>query len=366
MRKVAPLGKALRGYSAWVTGIRRVEAPTRANAPLISFDEAFELVKINPLAAWTDDDMQDYIDDQRRAGESACRRGLSVDRLRAVHGQAGRGRRPAQRPLAGLGQDRMRAARLVTRGTQLVLTAHGSADPRSAAMHAVAGRIRACGPASTFGWRSASRSAEPGPGARRRVRGRGAQHQGTQGKGTQGARHRHPIAAGQRLPRPRRHPASIAGSANPERVWRGAVLGEDPRLVTVLRQRVADLGVSRVDDTLGVLVVAVGSSDPAANARTARVRRHWRAPMGRCDNGLRHRTATVSGRGSRQVAPPRRPPGGDRAVVLGTGTITDRVRASPPRRHSDGGAVGAHRLVAATVLDRFDQALKARPELAAA
>ena len=63
LRKVAPLGKALRGYSAWVTGLRRVEAPTRANAPLISFDEAFKLVKVNPLAAWTDEDMQNYIDE---------------------------------------------------------------------------------------------------------------------------------------------------------------------------------------------------------------------------------------------------------------------------------------------------------------
>ena len=62
MRKVEPLSKALRGYSAWVTGIRRVEAPTRANAPLISWDKAFGLVKINPLAAWTDEDMQNYID----------------------------------------------------------------------------------------------------------------------------------------------------------------------------------------------------------------------------------------------------------------------------------------------------------------
>ena len=61
MRKVEPLGRALRGYSAWVTGIRRVEAPTRANAPLISFDEAFGLVKINPLAAWSDEQLQDYI-----------------------------------------------------------------------------------------------------------------------------------------------------------------------------------------------------------------------------------------------------------------------------------------------------------------
>jgi phosphoadenosine phosphosulfate reductase len=62
MRKVEPLSKALRGYSAWVTGIRRVEAPTRANAPLVSWDKAFGLVKINPLAAWSDEDMQEYID----------------------------------------------------------------------------------------------------------------------------------------------------------------------------------------------------------------------------------------------------------------------------------------------------------------
>lgn len=62
MRKVEPLSKALRGYTAWVTGIRRVEAPTRANAPLISWDKAFGLVKINPLAAWTDEDMETYID----------------------------------------------------------------------------------------------------------------------------------------------------------------------------------------------------------------------------------------------------------------------------------------------------------------
>jgi phosphoadenosine phosphosulfate reductase len=62
LRKVAPLGKALQGYSAWVTGLRRVEASTRANAPLISFDAAFGLVKINPLAAWTDQDIQDYIE----------------------------------------------------------------------------------------------------------------------------------------------------------------------------------------------------------------------------------------------------------------------------------------------------------------
>jgi phosphoadenosine phosphosulfate reductase len=62
LRKVAPLRKTLAGYSAWVTGIRRVEAPTRAGAPLISFDEGFGLVKINPIAAWSDEQMQAHID----------------------------------------------------------------------------------------------------------------------------------------------------------------------------------------------------------------------------------------------------------------------------------------------------------------
>ncbi|MFT4043305.1 MAG: phosphoadenylyl-sulfate reductase [Gordonia sp. (in: high G+C Gram-positive bacteria)] len=61
LRKVVPLKTGLAGFDAWVTGIRRVEAPTRANAPLISFDEGFGLVKINPIAAWSDETMQEYI-----------------------------------------------------------------------------------------------------------------------------------------------------------------------------------------------------------------------------------------------------------------------------------------------------------------
>ncbi|BBZ43250.1 putative phosphoadenosine phosphosulfate reductase [Mycobacterium parmense] len=63
IRKVEPLGRRLRGYSAWVTGLRRAESPTRANAQVVSFDEAFKLVKVNPLVAWTDDDVQNYIDE---------------------------------------------------------------------------------------------------------------------------------------------------------------------------------------------------------------------------------------------------------------------------------------------------------------
>ena len=61
MRKVEPLTDTLAGYDAWVTGVRRVEAPTRANTPLVTYDEKFGLVKLNPLAAWSDEDMEAYI-----------------------------------------------------------------------------------------------------------------------------------------------------------------------------------------------------------------------------------------------------------------------------------------------------------------
>jgi phosphoadenosine phosphosulfate reductase len=60
VRKVEPLARALAGKAAWVTGVRRVDGPTRASAPVVSYDINRNLVKINPLAAWTDDDMALY------------------------------------------------------------------------------------------------------------------------------------------------------------------------------------------------------------------------------------------------------------------------------------------------------------------
>lgn len=63
LRKVVPLQQTLAGYDAWVTGVRRVEAPTRVGTPLVSYDEKFDLVKVNPIAAWTDEDMDAYIAD---------------------------------------------------------------------------------------------------------------------------------------------------------------------------------------------------------------------------------------------------------------------------------------------------------------
>ncbi|WP_281536062.1 phosphoadenylyl-sulfate reductase [Cryobacterium breve] len=60
MRKVEPLQRSLTGYELWFTGVRRDEAPTRANTPLVTWDERNGLVKVNPLAAWSFDDILDY------------------------------------------------------------------------------------------------------------------------------------------------------------------------------------------------------------------------------------------------------------------------------------------------------------------
>jgi phosphoadenosine phosphosulfate reductase len=61
LRKVEPLTRILQGYEAWMTGIRRDQAPSRANAGLIEWDEKFKLVKVNPLARWTWADVWTYI-----------------------------------------------------------------------------------------------------------------------------------------------------------------------------------------------------------------------------------------------------------------------------------------------------------------
>ena len=114
MRKVEPLGKALRGYSAWVTGIRRVEAPTRANAPLISWDKAFGLVKINPIAAWSDEDMQNYIDANDVLVNPLVFEGYPSIGCAPCTAKPVEGADPRSGRWAGPDQDGMRAARVVT------------------------------------------------------------------------------------------------------------------------------------------------------------------------------------------------------------------------------------------------------------
>jgi len=60
--KVGQLDRALMGKEAWMSGLRRAESPTRADAPILSLDLR-GLVKINPIANWTDLDVQGYIKD---------------------------------------------------------------------------------------------------------------------------------------------------------------------------------------------------------------------------------------------------------------------------------------------------------------
>jgi phosphoadenosine phosphosulfate reductase len=55
IRKVAPLNAALADLDAWISGLRRDQSPTRADAPKLGWDETHELWKANPLADWTDE-----------------------------------------------------------------------------------------------------------------------------------------------------------------------------------------------------------------------------------------------------------------------------------------------------------------------
>ncbi|MEC4891192.1 MAG: phosphoadenylyl-sulfate reductase [Nitrospira sp.] len=61
LRKVEPLTRVLKGFDAWITGIRRDQSPTRANAAVIEWDSKFQLVKVNPLARWTWAEVWTYI-----------------------------------------------------------------------------------------------------------------------------------------------------------------------------------------------------------------------------------------------------------------------------------------------------------------
>ena len=61
IRKVEPNRRALAGKRAWISGIRRDQAKTRADTPVVEWDEKFGLVKVNALAAWTESQVWKYI-----------------------------------------------------------------------------------------------------------------------------------------------------------------------------------------------------------------------------------------------------------------------------------------------------------------
>jgi sirohydrochlorin ferrochelatase len=154
-------------------------------------------------------------------------------------------------------------------------------------------------------------------------------------------------------------PAQIAGCGTAQQVWQARVLGEDDRLVSVLRGRVTELGVSRLDDSVGVLLVAIGTSDLAVNARTGRV-----APKllsGTSWAGATTAFATQQERSLADGLGRLRRQGANRVVVapwfLAPGRLPDRVQRFAAQAGIEMAApLGAHRLVAETVLDRFAEA----------
>ncbi|OBI35527.1 sirohydrochlorin chelatase [Mycobacterium colombiense] len=138
------------------------------------------------------------------------------------------------------------------------------------------------------------------------------------------------------------------------------VLGEDERLVSVLRERLVEVGVSPLDDDLGVMVVAIGSSNLAANARTARVAS--RLAAGTQWAGATTAFATRPEASVARAADRLRRRGARRLVIapwfLAPGLLTDGVSNFARDNGIPMAApLGAHRLVAETVLDRYDEAI---------
>jgi sirohydrochlorin ferrochelatase len=235
----------------------------------------------------------------------------------------------------------MRSARLVS---TLVLTAHGSADPRSpATAHAVAGQLRRLRP------RLEVREAfceQTSPNLREVL-----------------AHSADPVVTPLLLASAYHARVDIPAMIADSTVRQADVLGEDERLRRVMHQRLAESGVSRDDSELGVLVVAVGSSWDAVNARTAGVadalaaETRWAGAVTAFATGPRPSVEAAAQRLRRR--------GAARIVIapwfLAHGRITDRVANFA---HANGIAMaeplGAHPLVAETVLDRFDEAVAAR------
>jgi sirohydrochlorin ferrochelatase len=235
----------------------------------------------------------------------------------------------------------MRAARVVT---TLVLAAHGSADPRSAVnARAVAGRLCRMRPGLdvrvAFCELNAPRLADVlTPGAVVT-----------------------PLLLADAYHARIDIPRQIA-SRNVA-VRQADVLGEDDRLVSVLHQRLAELGVSTLDPELGVVVAAIGSTHAVANARTARVARKLIA--GTRWSGAMTGFATGSGPSPTEAADRLRRRGARRVVIapwfLAHGRLTDRVAKSAAVEGIPMAApLGAHRLLAETLLDRFDAAAAER------
>ena len=234
--------------------------------------------------------------------------------------------------------------------TTLILAAHGSADPRSAQVaHALAGRIRRLRPAlevhAAFLERSLPNVADVLSGVALR------QHEAVVVPMLLASAYHARIDL----------PAMIEASGAVVR--QADVLGADPALITLLGRRLAEAGATADQRDLGVIVAAVGSSDHHANAATTMLapaltaRTRWA--------GVEVAFATGPHPTVAEAALRLRQRGARRLIVapwfLAPGRITDRVAKSAaaigiPMTQP----LGSHNLVAATLLDRFDEAAPTR------
>jgi len=226
---------------------------------------------------------------------------------------------------------------------RLVLTAHGSADPRSAAVtHAVAGRIRRLRP-----WLD----------VRAAFLERTSPSLGDVLVDTPATTHAVVVPFLLASAYHARVDIPTVIEESRAHVECADVLGEDPALLAVLRHRLAEAGVSPDDRGLGVITVAVGSSNLEANARTAAVASTLAA--GTRWAGAHMAFATGPYANLAETAEQLRARGAHRLLIapwfLAPGKITDRVADFAAQQNiSMSAPLGSHNLVAATVLDRFD------------
>ena len=99
VRKVEPFRRAIRGFSAWVTGVRREQSAGRAQAQVEEWDTDYGLYKISPLLEWSEAQVWQYIRAQRAAVQCAARPAISEHRLLPVHPGHPAGRSAPRRTL---------------------------------------------------------------------------------------------------------------------------------------------------------------------------------------------------------------------------------------------------------------------------
>lgn len=63
VRKIEPLQRAMSGLKVWICGLRSLQSTTRKNMQLVEWDEQHNLIKVNPLINWTEDDVKRYVFD---------------------------------------------------------------------------------------------------------------------------------------------------------------------------------------------------------------------------------------------------------------------------------------------------------------